>query len=48
MTDAGPAKVLKVGDSKNSPSCAPTEDTVRRGDYPSALCRYVYFFQHHR
>ena len=44
MTHASGAKVLKVSDSKSSPSSAPTEDTVRRGDYPSALCRYVYLY----
>jgi len=43
MTHAGPAKILTVGDSKTS-YCVPTEDTVRRGEYPSALCRYVYFY----
>lgn len=44
MTSVGAAKVLKVGDTKSSPHCAPSEDTVRRGTYPSALCRYVYFY----
>lgn len=44
MINVGPAKALKVGDSKKSLFCAPSEETVRRGDYPSALCRYVYFY----
>jgi len=44
MTNVGKAKVLKVGDTKTSPHVAPTEDTVRRGEYPAALCRYVYFY----
>ncbi len=44
MTNAGAAKVLTVGHSKTTAYFAPTEETVRRGDYPSALRRFVYFY----
>lgn len=44
MTNAGTAKVLKVGHAKSSLHVAPDEDSVRRGDYPSVLRRYVYLY----
>jgi outer membrane protein OmpA-like peptidoglycan-associated protein len=44
MTSAGAAKVLKVAHSKSSDGVLPTEDSVRRGQYPAALCRYVYLY----
>lgn len=44
MTNAAPAKVLQVGHSKASPYFPPSEESIRRGQYPAALCRYVYFY----
>lgn len=44
MTNAGGAKVLKIGQSGSESFIAPDEDSVRRGLYPAALCRYVYFY----
>ncbi len=44
MTNAVPAKVLKVGYSKSSSHFPPSEESVRRGQYPATLCRYVYFY----
>lgn len=44
MTHASGAKVLKVGHSKTSAHFVPTEETVRRGEYPSVLRRYVYLY----
>lgn len=44
MTNAKASKTLKVGHSKSSPHIAPTEASVRRGQYPAALCRYIYFY----
>ncbi|MGL5018028.1 MAG: OmpA family protein, partial [Luteolibacter sp.] len=37
-------KVLQVGHSKASPYFPPSEESIRRGQYPAALCRYVYFY----
>jgi ABC-type phosphate transport system substrate-binding protein len=44
MTNATASRVLKVGHSESSPYFAPTEESVRRGQYPAALCRYIYFY----
>jgi outer membrane protein OmpA-like peptidoglycan-associated protein len=44
MSSTGPAKVLKIGMEGSATVSPPTEDTVRAGKYPAALCRYVYFY----
>ncbi len=44
MFNIGAAKVLKVGHLKTSLHHAPSEETVLRGEYPAALCRYVYLY----
>ncbi|HEY3901349.1 MAG TPA: phosphate ABC transporter substrate-binding/OmpA family protein [Chthoniobacter sp.] len=38
------AKVLRVGLEGSPTACQPTEETVRAGRYPGALCRYVYLY----
>jgi outer membrane protein OmpA-like peptidoglycan-associated protein len=44
MASTGGAKVLRIGLDGSTNAYAPTDDTVRAGKYPAALCRYVYFY----
>ena len=44
MAFIGHAKALSVGLDGSSKACQPSEETVRAGTYPVALCRYVYFY----
>ncbi|MDR3406472.1 MAG: phosphate ABC transporter substrate-binding/OmpA family protein [Chthoniobacter sp.] len=44
MSTVGHAKVLKIGHEGSANSYKPTEESVRAGRYPVALCRYVYFY----
>ena len=44
MSAVDHAKVLRVGLEGSPTACQPTEDTVRSGRYPGALCRYVYLY----
>ncbi len=44
LNNAGDAKVLAIGNEGSSSYVLPSEDSVRRGAYPAALCRYVYFY----
>jgi phosphate transport system substrate-binding protein len=44
MSRAGQAKVLRMGQEGSDSYYKPTEETVRDGQYPPALCRYVYLY----
>ena len=44
MSKVGTAKVLRVGQEGSQSYYKPTEETVRGGEYPPALCRYVYLY----
>ena len=44
MSAVGTAKTLRVGHEGSQSYYMPTEETVRAGNYPPQLCRYVYLY----
>ncbi len=44
MTTSGKAQVLKIGHEGSSHFYAPSEPTVRSGQYPAVLRRYIYLY----
>lgn len=44
VSTAGAAEVLKVGEEGSDAFYLPSEETVQSGEYPPALCRYLYFY----
>jgi outer membrane protein OmpA-like peptidoglycan-associated protein len=44
MSTTGAAKVLAVGEEGSTTYTLPSEATVQSGQYPPALCRYLYLY----